>query len=174
MSIWKHTNGNFYVQFRDVNGVLRNKSTRSTRYEDAVVLEDQLKEQRKVYRSRGFESLLESVPFTPYTIGEHRDEEMRSKIITRLRARAKMNGLECTVTGEDVRLPIVCPVFGLELEYGGRGKSDNTATIDRIDPSKGYVPGNIETISWKANRLKSNCGDWTEFGQLALYLKDRK
>lgn len=57
--------------------------------------------------------------------------------------------------------PDVCPIFGVELDWSGWGQrnmiaQDNSPSIDRIDPTKGYVIGNVIWMSWKANRLKSN------------------
>ena len=72
------------------------------------------------------------------------------------RARAKIAGIEFSVTAQDFpTLPTVCPVFGYELKYGGRGKrSYASASLDRIDSTRGYVPGNVQVISWRANDLK--------------------
>lgn len=53
-------------------------------------------------------------------------------------------------------LPDTCPIFGLPLEYGEGTNRNNWATLDRIDPTKGYVPGNIAVLSHQANRLKNN------------------
>lgn len=56
-----------------------------------------------------------------------------------------------------------CALTGEELEFtrGGQtwmGKwcNPNSCTIDRIDSSKGYVEGNIQLITWKANCLKQH------------------
>lgn len=51
-----------------------------------------------------------------------------------------------------------CPVFGTPLnvplkEARGRG-SNSTAHLDRFDPDKGYVEGNVCWISGRANRIK--------------------
>lgn len=44
-----------------------------------------------------------------------------------------------------------CPVLGTEFTKG----RDNTArTLDRVDPSGGYVQGNVAFISHRANRIK--------------------
>ena len=34
--------------------------------------------------------------------------------------------------------------------------SDNSPTLDKFIPSKGYVKGNVQIISWRANSLKSD------------------
>ena len=49
-----------------------------------------------------------------------------------------------------------CPVFGTEFKWIGNGSIQPTsANIDRIDPAKGYVAGNLVIISSKANNIKS-------------------
>ena len=52
----------------------------------------------------------------------------------------------------------LCPVFGFELVYGDDGEHgrNNSPSIDRIDPKKGYVKGNIQIISKLANSMKQN------------------
>lgn len=35
-------------------------------------------------------------------------------------------------------------------------QEDGSPSLDRLDCRKGYVRGNVEVISWKANRIKSN------------------
>ena len=70
-----------------------------------------------------------------------------------------MYGLEYNLTVEDLgELPTHCPVLGLELVYpgAGQGRLPESASLDRLDSSKGYVKGNVAIISWRANRLKSD------------------
>ena len=69
---------------------------------------------------------------------------------------AKKRGLENTITPDDIDIPETCPVLGIKLRPGGSGFKDDLASVDRIDSSLGYVPGNIRVISWRANRLKSD------------------
>lgn len=69
---------------------------------------------------------------------------------------AKQRGLEHTISVDDLRpLPTHCPVLGIELSYDG-GDGSNNASIDRVDSRKGYIPGNVRIISWRANMLRSN------------------
>jgi hypothetical protein len=74
--------------------------------------------------------------------------------------RATKDGRAFDITIEDLLpLPAVCPVLGIELNYAGtkvRGFVDNSPSIDRIDSSKGYIKGNVQIISWRANRVKSD------------------
>lgn len=74
--------------------------------------------------------------------------------------RATKDGRDFDITIEDLLpLPTVCPVLGIELNYAGtkvRGFVDNSPSIDRIDSLKGYIKGNVQIISWRANRVKSD------------------
>ena len=71
------------------------------------------------------------------------------------KGRAKKRGIPFNLTIEDIVIPKRCPILGLVLVCGrGRGRSDNSPSIDKIIPSKGYVKGNVWVISWRANRIK--------------------
>jgi hypothetical protein len=91
------------------------------------------------------------------------------------RSRAKKSGLEFTITQSELFIPAECPVLGIPLTYGlgkGEGQSmearDSRASLDRIDNSKGYVPGNVVVVSYRANRLKSDA-DVSELLKLARF-----
>lgn len=73
------------------------------------------------------------------------------------KSRAKTRGIPFTIKFEDVYWPSCCPVFKTSFNFWGslrRGYSDWLPSFDRIDPKKGYVPGNVQIISARANRLK--------------------
>ena len=47
----------------------------------------------------------------------------------------------------------MCPVFKTPLVFGG-GLNKFSPSVDRINNSKGYVKGNVQWISARANSLK--------------------
>lgn len=86
-------------------------------------------------------------------------EKKIKKLLELARERAKRKGVEFLITADDLYDPVFCPLLPhLVLDYGKRGKGSaaNSPSIDRIDPTKGYVPGNVWIISARANRLKSD------------------
>lgn len=73
------------------------------------------------------------------------------------RQRARRGGIEFTISRQDVVIPERCPVLGIELNVTERGRMrPDSPSLDKIDPTKGYVPGNVWVISWRANRMKSD------------------
>jgi hypothetical protein len=69
------------------------------------------------------------------------------------RARAKKFNLPFDIEKSDVVIPEFCPIFGTKLLSGDR---DTSPSLDRIIPELGYVKGNIDIISMRANRLKND------------------
>jgi hypothetical protein len=64
-----------------------------------------------------------------------------------------------------------CPLLGLELTYkncGAKVAPANYATLDKIDPAKGYTKNNVQILSFRANTLK---GDAT-LEELKLIVKN--
>jgi hypothetical protein len=85
---------------------------------------------------------------------------------------AKAVGIEFTIPFGEIEFPDVCPVLGIPLVYGGRQHQDNCATYDRLEPSKGYVSGNVNIISYRANRLKFN-GTLAEIRAVADWMESK-
>lgn len=83
-------------------------------------------------------------------------KNLEQKMIGRAKTRSIKKGYEFNITREDIVIPEYCPLLGLKLESGSKGKYSMSPSIDRIDPSKGYVKGNIWVISTKANTMKSD------------------
>ena len=65
-----------------------------------------------------------------------------------------------------------CPIFGVILQKGNKMTLPNSPSLDRIDSNKGYTPGNIAILSYKANALK-NDGTWQELKRIVDYINGK-
>lgn len=68
--------------------------------------------------------------------------------------RAKTRQLDFSITKDNIIIPDMCPVLGVELTW--EGNKATSPSLDRLDNSKGYTPENTRVISTRANSLKSN------------------
>jgi len=87
---------------------------------------------------------------------ERRQKDVRPFLLVAARARAKKSGVEFSIEIGDIPVPRVCPVLGIPIHVGTGSQTDNSPSIDRIDPSIGYVKGNVAVISRRANRIKND------------------
>ena len=76
------------------------------------------------------------------------------------KSRAKRKGLEFTIEYEDIVIPEICPILHTPIicsaGHGTPGGKMSSPSIDRIDNDKGYIKGNVQVISHKANSMKFN------------------
>lgn len=70
--------------------------------------------------------------------------------------RAEHNGIPFLITPEDIHIPEQCPLLEKPFIYGTEGNYKYTPSLDRINNSLGYVPGNIWVISMLANTMKND------------------
>ena len=85
------------------------------------------------------------------------NDNLVSIILERSKRRAKINNLPFNIELADIVIPEFCPVFGIKLERArGKTAKPNSPSIDKIIPELGYVKGNVQIISYKANCMKSN------------------
>lgn len=86
--------------------------------------------------------------------------------------RAKANDVYFDLSINDLLpLPEVCEVFGITLKYsGGKHFQSDSASLDRLYPSKGYIAGNVRIISLRANILKRD-GTIEELKKVLSYME---
>jgi hypothetical protein len=88
--------------------------------------------------------------------------------------RALKNNIDFNLTPEYLLsiFPKNCPVFDFELDWFTRtGKTKvNSPSLDRIDPSKGYIVGNVQWLSSLANKMKQDATpeQLKKFGEWAI------
>lgn len=78
------------------------------------------------------------------------------------KTRAQEQGIPFTLKIENIVIPKLCPLLGIELFQGKGAFVPNSPSLDRILPSLGYVPENIWVISHRANMIK-NASSFDEF-----------
>ena len=102
-----------------------------------------------VVRTRAYQERLRAKDPVRYTAQQQ---------VSSAKRRAEALSLPYDLTSEYVISisPAQCPVFGSDLKYGGGEKTNQSPALDRIDPLKGYVVGNVQVISQLANMMKSN------------------
>ena len=84
-----------------------------------------------------------------------------------IRSSAKKAGVPFNLTLDDFNIPKTCPILGIELVKNKLSAKDNSPSIDRIIPDIGYVKGNIQIISFLANKMKNSA----DFEQLRSFAK---
>lgn len=96
----------------------------------------------------------------------HRADPRLSKI----RNSAKKRGLEFNLA-EYPPIPSHCPILGIPILM--RGHRDFRPSVDRVDNTKGYIPGNVRVVSARANRMKSDITQGTA-AAIAAYMYNHK
>jgi len=68
-----------------------------------------------------------------------------------------------------------CPALGIDLDWSKANGQvrDNTPSLDKIIPELGYVKGNVQWLSQKANTMKSNATR-TELENFAQWILNEK
>lgn len=74
----------------------------------------------------------------------------------RAKTRANKSQLSFTLELKDIIIPKKCPYLKIPLKIGEGYATPNSPSLDRIDNFKGYIPGNVQVISWRANSLKQD------------------
>lgn len=104
----------------------------------------------------------------------HHGERINNTLQT-AKARSRKSGLPFDLT-KSFLLSIfpsdgMCPALGIPMVWGGNG-IDNSPSLDRRIPELGYVIGNVEFLSNRANRIKTNATP-DEVLRVANYLKGK-
>jgi hypothetical protein len=92
---------------------------------------------------------------------EYRADKLEKMLVVHAKARSRSRGHEFNIQESDIDVPIICPILGIPIFVEGKinvraGPSDNSPSLDRIDNTKGYIKGNVQVISHKANTMKGS------------------
>ena len=87
---------------------------------------------------------------------ESRNRNREKILLHSCKNRAIQKNMEFNITIEDIVIPEICPILKQPLIYGTKAEYNFSPSVDRIDNSKGYIKGNIQIISKKANMMKNS------------------
>lgn len=88
-------------------------------------------------------------------------DDWRYRLFFYSKTNARKRGVEHTISQSDIILSDTCVYLGVKIDYSVRENDNeirayNIPSLDRIDSTKGYIPGNIQVISYLANRMKQD------------------
>ena len=78
------------------------------------------------------------------------------KLYNSAKSRSKRYNIPFNIELKDVVIPEKCPVLEIPFIQGIKGDYQYTYSLDRIDNTKGYIKGNIQVITNKANSMKNS------------------
>lgn len=89
-------------------------------------------------------------------------DERLKETLARVKNRAKLKAVPFDLTLDDLKklYTPICPILNIELNWynpkNEGGRAEDTPALDRINPKKRYVRGNVAFISTLANMMKSS------------------
>lgn len=95
-------------------------------------------------------------------------KDIRAWVVDKVRrirnGNSKTRGAVCTMTNDHVlevwlRQKGRCALSGVKLKCWAGKHDPMSASIDRIDPRKGYVDGNIRFLAWCVNSFRCHMTD---------------
>lgn len=97
-------------------------------------------------------------------------KDPRPKMLWDAKRRARSQEVPFNLKKEDFVVPSFCPILGIPIFVGDGVASENSPSMDKIIPERGYVPGNVVVLSSRANRLKSDA-TLEELEKILAYIK---
>lgn len=113
-------------------------------------------EQRQIYNANRRRVYRENLEENRKKIRRKYREDLQSVLFFNAKRRAKRKGVPFDIEKSDVIIPEYCPILNIKLQVNDKCAGDSSATLDRIIPEKGYVKGNVQVISYRANTIKNN------------------
>lgn len=161
----KRERSSYYKEYYQKNKEkkLSHQKERSKEYREEN--KEFLKQKRKEYYEKNKERIAERAKqYNAIHYPEQREQKllkqkewklnnMERYLVRNAQNRSKKYGLPFDITHEDIIIPEFCPYLGIKLMPLSKWSSPS---LDRIVPELGYIKGNIQVISTKANTMKSN------------------
>jgi hypothetical protein len=83
-------------------------------------------------------------------------EDRINQMLSMARHRAKKMKIPFNLKPSDIKIPALCPVLGIPIQFSDLQNRHNSPSLDRIIPELGYTPSNVIVVSWLANDIRRN------------------
>ena len=128
-----------------------------------ICLEENRKIQRRLRSGHGKskDDLNEQeIKYRQYVNAGNKERRKRNCIgymISRAKTRARAKGIIFNLDKNSIKIPELCPALKIPIvNHTDNKPTANSASLDRLDNSKGYVNDNINVISNRANTIKAD------------------
>jgi len=154
-------------KYREENKELTKKRDKEKYYKNR----DAILEQKKEYHLEHKEDHNERCK-QYYHENKHKPYFVKYKLLRNAKLRSIKHGIEFTITKDDLVLeePYICTCCGRTMTVNEKIFKDDSITLDKIIPLKGYVPGNVAIICFRCNSLKTDA-TYEELFNLVEYMK---
>jgi hypothetical protein len=92
----------------------------------------------------------------PCSVEKQRQLPLEYRLVQHAARRAKKKHVPFSLKRGDFEIPTYCPILGMQMKQNRDHGKDDSFSIDEIIPGVGYVKGNVQVVSNKANIMKSN------------------
>jgi len=116
---------------------------------------DKILKQRKIYIKNNKQKIQE---YNKLKRENNKTKCLCQEMVGRAKRRAKIKNINFDISFKDVFniIPDICPYLKVPFTYfSDTKKIDYSMSLDRIDNKKGYIIGNIQIISFRANCIKN-------------------
>jgi len=85
------------------------------------------------------------------------DKNVEKRMFHSAKYRATKENILFNLKVSDIVVPSKCPILNIEFKHDNRRNAKyNSPSLDRIDNSKGYIQGNVQVVSYRANTMKGD------------------
>lgn len=91
-------------------------------------------------------------------------------LYSKAKNRAKTKHIDFSIEKYNIFIPKICQVCKIEICQNNNKVQNNSPSVDRVNPTLGYIKNNIAVICYRCNNIKSN-GNVEDHKRIVDYIK---